>query len=101
MMTGDNLATAKRIAAELGVDIVLAEVLPGQKAAKIKELQARGAPVEVMPILSPASGSVIEKDVVAGAAVEPSRASAATRSAVAPGMVAGRTNIAECVFILA
>ncbi|MBX3431427.1 MAG: copper-translocating P-type ATPase [Hyphomonadaceae bacterium] len=45
MMTGDNLATAKRIAAELGVDIVLAEVLPGQKAAKIKELQAQGKKV--------------------------------------------------------
>lgn len=45
MMTGDNLATARRIAGELGVDIVLAEVLPGQKAAKIKELQARGKKV--------------------------------------------------------
>lgn len=45
MMTGDNLATAKRIAAELGVDIVLAEVLPGQKADKIKALQAQGKKV--------------------------------------------------------
>jgi Cu2+-exporting ATPase len=45
MMTGDNLATARRIAGELGVDIVLAEVLPGQKAEKIKELQAQGKKV--------------------------------------------------------
>lgn len=45
MMTGDNLATAQRIAGELGVDVVLAEVLPGQKAAKIKELQAQGKKV--------------------------------------------------------
>lgn len=42
MMTGDNQSTARRIASELGVDIVLAEVLPGQKAEKIKELQAQG-----------------------------------------------------------
>ena len=42
MLTGDNEGTAKRIASELGIDIVLADVLPGQKADKIKELQAEG-----------------------------------------------------------
>ncbi|MEP0322632.1 heavy metal translocating P-type ATPase [Bauldia litoralis] len=42
MLTGDNEGTAKRIAAELGIDIVLADVLPGQKAEKVKELQAQG-----------------------------------------------------------
>jgi P-type Cu2+ transporter len=45
MLTGDNLGTAKRIARELGIDIVLADVLPGQKADKIKELQAQGLKV--------------------------------------------------------
>jgi len=45
MLTGDNAGTAKRIADELGIDIVLAEVLPGQKEAKIKELQAQGKKV--------------------------------------------------------
>lgn len=42
MLTGDNEGTAKRIAAELGIDIILADVLPGQKADKVKELQAQG-----------------------------------------------------------
>jgi Cu2+-exporting ATPase len=42
MLTGDNQATAERIGRELGIDIVLADVLPGQKASKIKELQGRG-----------------------------------------------------------
>jgi len=45
MLTGDNVGTAKRIAGELGIEMVLADVLPGQKAAKIKELQARGQKV--------------------------------------------------------
>jgi Cu2+-exporting ATPase len=42
MLTGDNHATAERIGRELGIDIVLADVLPGQKADKVKELQAQG-----------------------------------------------------------
>jgi Cu2+-exporting ATPase len=45
MLTGDNAGTAQRIAQELGVEIVLADVLPGQKAAKIKELQGQGKKV--------------------------------------------------------
>nr|AMP35015.1 copper-exporting ATPase [Sinorhizobium sp. M14] len=45
MLTGDNAGTAKRIAGILGIDIVLADVLPGQKAEKIKELQGQGLKV--------------------------------------------------------
>ena len=45
MLTGDNAMTAKRIAADLGIDTVLADVLPGQKAEKVKALQASGKKV--------------------------------------------------------
>ena len=45
MLTGDNQATAERIAGELGIATVIADVLPGQKADKIKELQAQGKKV--------------------------------------------------------
>ena len=45
MLTGDNEGTARRIATELGIDMVLADVLPGQKADKVKELQAQGKKV--------------------------------------------------------
>ena len=45
MITGDNEGTARRIANELHIDIVLADVLPGDKAAKIRELQAESRKV--------------------------------------------------------
>jgi Cu+-exporting ATPase len=42
MITGDNLDTAQAIAREAGIQSVMAEVKPGEKAARIKELQAAG-----------------------------------------------------------
>ena len=42
MLTGDNEATARRIASLLGVETVIADVLPGDKSAKIAELQKAG-----------------------------------------------------------
>lgn len=41
MLTGDNQQTADAIAHEVGISLVFAEVRPEQKAAKVKELQAR------------------------------------------------------------
>jgi Cu2+-exporting ATPase len=48
MLTGDNRATAERIAGELGMDTVFAEVLPDQKAEKVKELQNLGKRVAMV-----------------------------------------------------
>jgi Cu2+-exporting ATPase len=45
MITGDNAATGRRIADQLGIDEVIAEVLPADKAVKIAELQTGGAKV--------------------------------------------------------
>jgi len=48
MLTGDNEATARRIGSLLGVTTVIAEVLPGDKSAKVAELQARGRRVAMV-----------------------------------------------------
>ena len=48
MMTGDNQQTANYVAKQLGIDIVFAQVLPDQKAEKVKILQKDGKAVAMV-----------------------------------------------------
>ena len=48
MLTGDNLQTAQAIGQQAGIDKVLAEVLPGDKAEEIRKLQAKGEKVAMV-----------------------------------------------------
>jgi P-type E1-E2 ATPase len=48
LLTGDNEATARTVGAQIGIDEVIAEVLPHDKAAVIEDLRARGRAVAMV-----------------------------------------------------
>jgi len=48
LLTGDNAETARVVAAEVGIDEVIAEVLPAEKAEVVRRLQAEGRVVAVV-----------------------------------------------------
>ncbi len=48
LLTGDNAATARAVAAEVGIEETIAEVLPAEKAAVIERLQAEGRTVAMV-----------------------------------------------------
>jgi Cu+-exporting ATPase len=48
LLTGDNAATARTIAAEAGIDEVIAEVLPAEKAEVVRRLQSEGRVVAMV-----------------------------------------------------
>jgi Cu2+-exporting ATPase len=63
MLTGDNRQVAKRVAAELGLDEFFAEVLPHEKAEKVREVKDRGLVVAMVGDGVNDAPALVEADV--------------------------------------
>src|SRR6266540_2317965 len=75
MLTGDNHTTAAAIAASVGIDRALAEVMPADKVGEIARLQAQGRTVAI-----PLAAAGLLNPIIAGAAMAFSSVSVVTNS---------------------
>lgn len=66
MLTGDNKATAQGVSDQIGLDEYFAEVLPQDKAAKVKEVQSRGVMVAITGDGVNDAPALAQPDVVIG-----------------------------------
>lgn len=109
LLTGDNRATAEALARELGIDDVIAEVRPEEKAARVQDLQRQGfrvamvgdgindAPALVQADLGIAIGSGTDVAIEAGGVVLMKKELAAVVDALRLGKLTLR-NIKQNLF---